>query len=186
MSSSVSLRGTAVAIVAFLVSCTLARAQAPASSLTDISQLLPSGQRIEVVKKDGPAVLGGFAGMSDAGLIVDVEGERIVVPGSAITEISRRGDSLKNGLVVGAASGLAGGLAFSLAWTGGNPEPDEGFADVAPGALAMGLASGVGLGLLFDGIREGKTVIFRAAPPRVSLLPMFGDRRKGVALSMRF
>lgn len=180
------LRAATLSLIATVTLCSEAGAQALSGSLADVSSSLQPGTRVEVVRTDGSVAIGSLTRASEAGLVLDVEGAPVDLPATTIAEISRRGDPLRNGLIVGAGTGLLSGFVLGLVL--GGSETGETSEDILPGLLLMGVGAGVGLGALFDAISEGKTVVFRATaqPSRIALVPTFGKGRKGVALSLSF
>jgi hypothetical protein len=178
--TSFAPRPAVVALLAFLVPCT-AHAQLPTSSLAEASQFLQEGRRIEVTTRDGSVVTGSLSRISDAGVVLDVEGRPFDLPASTIAEISRRGDSLKNGLIIGLIAGTAGGLVVSSVLAGS--ETNEGFGSKAAVLLPLGVGAGVGLGVLFDSIFEERAIVFRAATAaRIAFVPMVAKSRIGLTV----
>ena len=175
-------RSGAMSVIALLALCAAVQAQGPTGSLAEVSQVTRPGQRIEVARKDGSVVTGDLIRASEAGLMLDVEGEAVDLPASVVAEVSRRGDSLTNGLIIGGISGTV--VFFGFAVTGGGDWDDS--SPVASFALLC-VGGGLGLGALFDGIFEKKTVLFRAASaPPIAFVPILTRNRKGVALRLRF
>jgi len=98
-------------------------------------------------------------------VLLGEKGERIFKR-SDIVQIEKRGDSLKNGAIIGAAIGLLGGVgALAVSDCPGYQQNSCGGARAAYFLTAMGVYTLIGTGI--DAAIQGRTVIYRA--PRVTL-----------------
>ena len=129
-------------------------------------------------------VAGSLTRISESGVAIDVEGTTIDRPANGIAQISRRGDSLINGLGIGIGAGLAAGLAVAAVFSGS--ETGEGLEDTLVSSLPLCVGAGAGVGLLFDWIFEGRTLVYRAVPARVSMLPIVTPTHTGMVLRVNF
>jgi hypothetical protein len=177
-----------VAGAALVTTCVTAQAQAVTSSLQELSRLVQPGHRIEVITTDGSVVTGALTRVSDAGLTVDVAGKSVDLPAGRLDQVSRRGDPVRDGLFRGLGIGALGGLIPSAVIAGQLSESDDQAA--APVFILtvtlIGAGVGAAVGAAIDAAREGKTLVFRAEPPRASIVPILGPTRKGLALTLRF
>jgi len=116
-----------------------------------------------------------------------VNGNLREVPATEVREIARRGDSVMNGLLIGAAFG-AGAVAGA---SSDCEEPYPGYGvciTPAVGAVTFSMVYG-GIGALIDHFIKGRTVVFRAQRTEFRLSPGFsvGERevRASIVLSTR-
>lgn len=162
-------------------------AQAVASSLDQLTVLVKPGDTITVLDVTGAEAEGRIGTLSRDALILATEAGPRKLLETDIARISqRRGDSLKNGAIIGAVGGAAYGLtmlalAFSI---------DDG--DVHPAGVVAGMAlfTGIGaaIGVGMDALIVQRQVIFErpVAKGRVSISPLVGQGRRGAAVSIRF
>ena len=103
-----------------------------------------------------------------------------------VREIRRRGDSIANGVKIGALSGGAVGVVFGLALA--SLFENEGHDPVGPfvGMLALGLGAGVGIGAGLDAAITGSTVVYRQPRRTTSISPVVSRNGGGVRLAFTF
>lgn len=154
-------------------------AQAPVSALSDLWMRVRSGDRVFVADASGVETEGIFGRVSDSALTLVVNGQPRDIPSASVREISKAGDSLKNGFLIGAAIG--GGLWGLAAATCDDTYDacDNAAATVVGGALVWG-----GLGMLVDHFVKGRTVVFRVGATSVRLTPTVSVDRGAVRLSL--
>ena len=174
--------GTCGALVLLAFSFT-ARGQTPATSpsLEELAVLV--GAQVEVVDSRGSVFKGRLIEASETGVLLNAGGRTVRVAAPRIEEVSRRlGDPLWNGALVGAAIGAAPPLIWSASVDLASGEWTDA---ILVSALYGGI--GAGIGATIDAlIQLKKTVLFRAAVPRIQIVPTLSGRQKGVALSVRF
>lgn len=114
-----------------------------------------------------------------------------LLPGKPGVTAGEPGDSLRNGILIGAITGAGLGMASCAA----NPQcvDDEGAPAVTVGLGLMGTAAGAGIGALVDAlIKPAKPPVLRVPGPgaaphaRVSVSPVLSPRAKGAAVSFMF
>ena len=164
--------------------CSLGAAEAQGvSSLAELSTRVPSGQQVYVRNSGGWEVSGTFLRVSDSMLSLMVDGKPHDIPVGEVREVARRGDSVWNGFLIGAAFGaLMGAL-----------ESGEGEQEVdlcTPGA-ACRLTHAVlvaptlgGIGALIDRFIVGRTVVFRVPSTALRLRPSWSVTQGGVWASV--
>lgn len=166
---------------------TRVEAQGVASSFEQLGVLVKPGDKITVVDA---------AGREAEGRIGTLSGERLTLVTPAgprdlgevdVGEIrQRRGDSLKNGAIIGAAAGTAYfvTLAALLSDTDGG-DVIIGTA-IAGGVVSAGMGAAAGAGI--DALITHKQVIYRKNPRQnsVSVSPLFGRGRRGAAVTLTF
>jgi hypothetical protein len=172
---------------AVLVSCHagLAAAQSVPSSFNDLQFLVKPGDRVTVVDAAGVETTGRIAELGASVISVESQsGERRFKQDDVIVIRQRRADSLKNGMLIGAAIG--GGLGFIA-------EASCGWNDDAcgrPGVVTFSLAVwGVGIGALADGLLKTQRDIFRHGPGTIGSLniaPIVGLRTAGAQVALRW
>ena len=161
--------------------------QIPATSLHELAVLV--GAQVEVVDDRGLVRTGRLIEASETGVRLSVNGKEVRLAAPRIEEISRRsGDSLRNGVLIGAGIGAAFIVTVSVADALSSDVPTS--SDYWEGAvleslLFAGIGAGIGAGI--DAvIQREKTVLFRATASKVALVPTVTRHQKGIALSVRF
>ena len=186
---------TGAAIIAAIVAALMAipmpaRAQEPVKTFDLLATRLKPGDTVWVTDADGREIKGRLQVLSSASLLLDAGGTLQNIPAARVAAIHRQtSDSLKNGMLWGAAAGFVGG-ALSC---GLNPQcaGDESGAHVTAVLGVMGAAVGAGIGALVDrAIKGPRLEVYRGAgreaPARISLTPIVTARRQGVRLSFSF
>ena len=88
-----------------------------------------------------------------------MNGKQVSHAAGSVAEIRKRGDSIWDGAVLGAAIGAGLGLASSVAWQKAESK-NKGGIGVHLGAGAL---YGFGIGIGVDALRRGTTAIYRLA-----------------------
>ena len=166
---------------------TRADAQAIATSFDQLAVLVKPGDKVSVVDASGREAKGRIGTLSrDAMILVTEAGPRQLREGDVATIRQRRGDSLLNGAIIGAAAGTAYFVTLSMhLW-----DSDGGDVIVptlvAGGVIFAGLGAGAGVGL--DALITRRQVIYQkpAGASRVSVVPLVGPGRRGAAVSVKF
>jgi hypothetical protein len=175
----------------FLLLCaggTRVEAQGVASSFDQLGVLVKPGDTITVVDVTGREAAGRIGKLSrDALILVTEAGLRQFGEAEVAKIRQRRGDSLQNGAIIGAAAGAGYGLAVLalLASTddGGGPIP----IGVVTGMVVFtGIGAAAGAGI--DALITRRQVIYEkpGGGGQVSISPLFLHGRRGVAVSVKF
>lgn len=185
------MRVATMFVVVILSSVLSAEAQKPVGSMERLSATVKSGDTVYVTDSSGLETKGTFINLADATLTMLVEGELRRLPASDLRQVARRGDSLRNGILIGVAVGV--GAAVASPSNPCDPPDAQGFPtefycggskDAA--AVAFGAAFGV-IGGWIDRHFKGRTVVFRAGPaPTVRILPVVLPHQQGIRLSVAF
>ena len=165
------------ALIAWCCTVSGASAQAPvqqpttASSLADVSALVPVGGIVEITDNTGGTTRGSLVAATDHAIQVDLRGAMRSVAAADIRRIQwQRPDSPLTGVLVGAAIGAAPGIYWLIAdpneCTGMCPED---YASIALGAV---------IGGIIDHLIHKKVTVYA----RPSLL----RSRKGAQIVMEF
>ena len=189
-----ALRTVALTLSVLFVVCAAAEARQSVNRFADLSTRIKSGDRVFVKDASGQETSGVFAKVSDTSLSILVNGNLREVPATEVREIARQGDSVRNGLLIGAAFG-AGVAAIAVVGTSSEcKEPRSPYSGCIPPAagavvaVAGGLVYG-GIGALIDHFIKGRTVVFKAQRTAFRLSPGFsvGERevRASIVLSTR-
>jgi len=168
----------------------MAAAQEPVKSFDQLNTRLKPGDVVWLTDAEGREIKGTIRGLAPGSLRLEAEGAAREYPMSRVQTIrARRKDSLKNGVLIGAVAGFAGGAASCLA----NPQcsGDEAAAGVTIGLAIVGAAAGVGIGAAIDAAVKGpKLVVYQrsgtGAQARFSIAPLIAPHAKGVAVSFAF
>jgi len=167
-----------------LVLATASVAQAQ-GSFADLRTTLNEGDVVTVTDDAGTQTRGTFERVGTS-IRLSVDGVPQEWAPQQVREIRRRGDSLKNGLIIGLVSGGAAGAV--LGWGVGAIFQAEGADPAGPfiGLLALGLGAGAGIGAGLDAAITGSTVVYRRTPRTVSVAPMLSPRAQGVRIAVAF
>ena len=164
-----------------LVPTALASAQ---DSFADLHTNLKTGQTVSITDESGTETKGRF--VSAGGSI------RLMVDGAVrewapqqVREIRRRGDSVRNGLVVGMSTGGAFGAFFGLvaASTLRNEGTGAGSAFLM---VPIGIGVGAGIGVGLDAAVTGSTVVYRRPARSVSIAPAISPRAQAIRVAVVF
>jgi hypothetical protein len=166
---------------------TRADAQAVATSFDQLAVLVKLGDKVSVVDASGREAKGRIGMLSrDAMILVTEAGPRKFGEVDVAAISQRRGDSLLNGAIIGAAAGTAYFVTLSmLLW-----DSDGGDVIVptliAGGVVMAGMGAAAGVGL--DALSTRRQVIYQkpAGASRVSIVPLVGPGRRGAAVSVKF
>ena len=150
-------------------------------SLTDAGKHLKMGDRVFVSDGRGHETTGVFAKLSDTSLSVLVNGQVEEIPVAEIRQIDKRGDSLLNGFLIGAAIGA--GLEVAV-----YASCDEAISDCLNpgGAAAVGAGVFGAVGALIDHFIKGRTPVFRVKQTAVGIRPSITVRQHAVSASLVF
>ena len=168
---TITLGGMALALG--VLSASPARAQ---DTFDDLARKIHEGQQVIVIDRLGTKTEGRIATLSSGTLVVSAALPRTFAP-SDVRQVLKP-DRMWDGAIKGAAFGVIPAVLFGV----------FDCEQCVPGwlaALSIGAGAGVGFGI--DALMGPKTV-FRgsAQPPRVSLAPIVGRDRRGVAASVSF
>jgi hypothetical protein len=184
------MKALAIGGVVFVLLCagaTRGEAQEVASSFEQLAVLVKPGDSITVVDVAGRETEGRIGKLSrDALILVASAGPRQLGEADVVTISQRRGDSLRNGAIIGAVAGTAyvvTALALLSDSDGGEPIIP---AAIAGGVLFAGMGAAAGAGI--DALITRRQVIYRqpSNEKRVSVSPLFGHGRRGAAITVRF
>jgi hypothetical protein len=162
-------------------------AQGVASSFDQLGVLVKPGDKITVVDVTGREVEGRLAKLSRDGLtLISPAGPRDLGEVDVAEIRQRRGDSLTNGAIIGAAAGTA--YFLTLAALLGDSDGGDVIVStaVAGGVLFAGMGAAAGAGI--DALITHRQVIYRKVPAAksVSVSPLFGHGRRGAAVMVKF
>lgn len=113
--------------------------------------------RLYVEDRSGTEVSGTLITVSDAALVVAIDGAPRTFTPSEVTKVERRGDSLKNGLIIGAVFGMIAPLIADCP----SRHPDgecRGGSRVAFMLGGMAIWGGIGAGI--DALISGRTRVW--------------------------
>jgi hypothetical protein len=159
------------------------------SSFEQLRVLVEPGDTVVVIDADGKATQGKIESLSAASLRLASKGSvREFGQRDAVEIRQRRGDSLKNGAIIGAVTGGGLGTLGAVAlcshgWCRGNG------AEVAAAIVfctGVGAAAGVGIDALFKPTQTIYRAPGQTAFNAVRVVPLLGGGRKGVAVRWSF
>jgi len=180
-----------VAVVA-LYACPVAAWAQPvvgARSLADLQSLVKPGQVIHVHDWNGDTTQGTVRDVTDAALNIDTTGADRAPRTFASAPLSAywKRDSLKNGVAIGAASGVVAAVALTVAACQSYCEYGESYAFLGIGLLTI--PSGMAIGALVDRAfeRDELHIDFqRPATKQVNVAPVITSTTRGAMLVFRF
>lgn len=166
-----------------------------ALSFEQLSVLVKPGDHLRLMHGAQQLVKGRIVSLSSSLVVLENNVRLDLQEGDVWWIEERRRDSLANGALIGAISGLAAvgmvGFAIECAQTqcGGSsngPPVEWGKAAVALGSILIG---GAGVGVAVDAMVRGWQLVYeRPAPPSTTatLSPVFTGNQKGVRLTIGF
>jgi hypothetical protein len=166
---------------------TRVEAQDVASSFEQLRVLIKPGDRITVVDVTGKEADGRIEKLSADTLTLTTAAGRRELGEVDVRDVrQRRGDSLKNGAIIGAVAGTA------YFWTMAALLSDSDGGDVivgtavAGGVLFAGMGAAAGAGI--DALIKGKEVIYRrrSREGRLNVSPLLAHGRRGVSVTVTF
>lgn len=176
--------------IVFLLLCsggTRAEAQEAASSFDQLTVLVKPGDKITVVDVTGRETSGRIGKLSrDALILVTSAGPRQLGEVDVATISQRRGDSLKNGAIIGAVAGTA--YFVTMVVLLGDSDGGEIIIPTAivGGVLFAGMGAAAGAGI--DALILRRQVIYQkpAGRSRVAVSPLLGHGLRGAAVTVTF
>jgi len=176
-----SMRTTALVLSLLVMGFSSASAQQAEPSLTDAGKHLKMGDRIFVSDGQGHETAGLFAKLSDSSVSVLVNGQLEEISVADIREIEKRGDSLLNGFLIGAAIGAGLEVAAYASC-------DDAVSDCLNPGAAAAVGGGVfgAVGALIDHFIKGRTPVFRVKQTAVGIRPAIAVRQHTVSASLVF
>ena len=178
---------TRIALVVATAMLAASLAEAQNTSFDRLALLVDPGDTITVTDKNGRRLKGRLLDLSSTRLALQAGGLRHDLDGGDISFVRRREcDSLKNGAINGAVTGL-GVVVVPLLILVGDPDTDLGPAGVSLIlSLYTGVGAGIGAGL--DALIENSRVIYKAPPSRrrLTVSPVLSSERQGLSVSFGF
>lgn len=155
-------------------------------TFTNVQHLLRPGDTVFVIDETGIETRGRVAGINSSALRLAVNGSEREWSAATIWRVTRRGDSLKNGMLIGAVTGGViggvGGLALASLLR------NEGHEAVGPFffLLGVGAGGGAGIGAGLDALIAGRTVIYQQRSARVMVVPVVTPHTQAMQFGFRF
>jgi hypothetical protein len=182
-------RGTVLLgiLLASLQGCAAAR---PASQLSDLSRRLPRGSTVYVTDVTRHETKGRIDDVSRAALTLDVNGTRQVFTVGTIRQIERYGDSLWNGIAIGAGIGAASALISDPQYRPCHNRPAVLCADaqIPQRVLMIGVMGAAGAGI--DALYRRRHLVYQApnqtskCAMRLLILPVSGHLTVNVVVEL--
>lgn len=158
--------------------------QEPARSFAQLKRLATSGDRVTVIDTAGASAAGTVIRITDADLAVELDGSPRNRTPSQVRQVRRRmGDSVLNGMLIGAAVGAGTG---SLSYLDNECREKSGCA----AGLFMGTAIFAGIGAAIDALIRSDRVIYNAPTDshisRTRVTVLAGKERAALQFIVRF
>lgn len=124
-------------------------ARQPAHSFLELRERLHSGNTVYVTETTGSETKGKIVEVSASALVLDVNGIYRRLDRDSVQDVQRRGDSLWNGLLIGAAAGASAMLLADPTYEPCANDPQKLCANshVGQRVLAVGVAGAAGAGI---------------------------------------
>ena len=117
---------------------------------------------VYVTERTGRETAGRLVSLTESALVVNVSGADQTFNPADVVRIERRGDSLKNGAIIGAAFGLITGAMLNECAGGGSGPRGEGCPGARIGLALGGAAIWAAIGAGIDALIPGRTRIWPA------------------------
>ena len=189
-------RSGALAVAVTMAGGAAVSAREPAGTMADLQARVKIGTEVDVVDRQGRILHGGFVRADDEGILVTPYGrEDRRVPAADVMSVTRPGDSLKNGALIGAAVGIALGIGVvtkpeseRITCVDGACRPWCVSDACNAGVAVSGAVISTGIGMLIDLSFKGREVVYRAPSHRVSwsVTPHPVPRGAGLQLAVKF
>jgi hypothetical protein len=166
---------------------TRAEAQGVATSFEQLGVLVKPGDKITVVDVAGREAEGRIGKLSRDTLTLATPAGPRELGELDIGEIrQRRGDSLKNGAIIGAVAATAYYVTLGAILSNSDGGDVIIGTAVAGGVISAGMGAAVGAGI--DALITHQQVIYRKSPraSRVGVSPLFDHGRRGAAVTVTF
>jgi len=166
------MRTLSIALAGLIWLGTSASAQVVAT-FADLPLRLNIGDGVTVEDRSGAAVRGAVLRLTPEEIVITAKGAERVFSSTSVRRVQKRGDSLANGMKIGAFIGGALGGALAGAFSG-----EFRASDFMQGVAIFG-GVGLGLGLAVDAVHVGTTTVFSAPSTSATMWQRGGD---GVAV----
>ena len=144
------------------------------------------GDRVEMTDRTNRRLTGVVQGVGPSALTVAVEGRDEQWALADMRELWRRGDSLTNGALIGAAAGGVAGLIGGIGLASLFENEARAGAGPLTAMTALGALGGLAAGAGIDALIPGRTLVYRDQARTVTLLPLVSPGARGVRLTVRF
>ena len=188
-------RTAAVVLLAAMTMPSPAGAETVARSLEELGLRTRPGQKVQVLERSGRLTEGVITEISESSVTVFAFENR-TLPAEDILRVDREGDSVKNGILIGVAAGVAGGALIKAYYSSLPEEQKQGVdecppCDSLPTMMVTGAMSGAFWGWLVDHLKKGRTPLYEAPLARtsratVSVTPVVGKGRRGLTVAVGF
>ena len=174
--------------IGFAVAALLLLTSGPATAQESFAALqgeLRPGDNVYLTDRSGAELHGNVAAVGPSSLKLTLDGIEREWAETDVREVRKRGDSVKNGAIIGLiAGGVMGGIGGSLVST---LFVNEGASGTAPflTVLALGMAGGAGIGAAIDGLIPGRTVVYRQ-PRGLTITPVVAPGTRAVQVGFSF
>lgn len=179
-----------VALVAWSAFCVVTASALTVPAANDFSGLAATRTSIEVIGNAGNKTRGRLLRFDADSLTLESGRREVTVNRRDVSQIYQRGDSVKNGMLIGMGIGVALGttVAFPPTECGGyfeNPRPCTGgeratLAGVFGGTLG---ALGFGIGAGIDALITGRRLLYQRPGP-VGVIPLVSRAAGGLSISV--
>lgn len=165
-------------------------ARQPLHSFADLPQRISPGHTVYVIDDAGLETRGQVVSLSPSELTLRVDGQPRSMSAPRIRQVQRYGDSVWNGLAIGAAVALPGMLISDPRYVPCRNDPQRTCSDneIAQRVMGAALVAAVGAGI--DALIRGRDQVYVAPGPisraarRVVVSPRITDAGAGLTVSI--
>lgn len=141
---------------------------------------------VSVLADAGKEVTGTLLRVEPDAIVLGVRGREERFERTHITRVDRRGDSVRNGALIGAGIGVALGLAAALIADCPAPEPGGSCPGTRAAGLAISIAAYTGIGIGIDALVAGRTTLYPGAAPGAPEARHTGQAPRMLRVSLRW
>lgn len=192
---NIHLRSVRFAVLVSLFATPAALAQTVSGVAQDFSGLEGTRSSIVVIDDAGNETTGRLLRFDAESLTMTAAGRDVTFDRQHVTRVYQRGDSLKNGMIIGFVTGAAFGIAAGVGGTdcGGFFEQARtctGGEKARLGAVFGGVfgALGLGIGVGIDALITGRGLLYerprRSEGPGISIVPSFARSSTKLSLTV--
>ena len=154
-------------------------------SFVELQHTLAAGDTVYVTDQSGAETHGSVAAIGPSSLRLTMNGMEREWASSEVRQVRKRGDSVKNGAIIGlVAGGVMGGIGGAAL---ASLFESEGASGTGPflSMLALGAAGGAGIGAAIDALIPGRTVVYRQ-PRGLTITPVVAPGTRAVRVGLSF
>jgi hypothetical protein len=143
------------------------------------------GKEVRVTGVDGSTGTGRLVSLSISDVVFQQKGKDVSIPLGQVSKVEKVSHGVRNGVVVGAISGILTGWWVSCGvWYDDGSCWTPGFLMIA----GLGVGAGAGIGAIDNAAKSDDNLLYQApgASSSVSVVPILSPRHAGLSVAMRW